>query len=189
MGTIGKSFLIDDILRQEKSLENSNKLSSEIPALISYLQNLMQQPRQCMSMLPRFPKTTNYLNYGSLESDTAKFRKIDQCAESEIRRIRRNRTVFTDYQLSMLERRFQIQKYISSADRVQLAESLDLTQLQVKTWYQNRRMKWKKEVLENGAKVAPTKPKGRPRKNTIPSFSEVQAALKFNQYSFDFCDC
>ncbi|KAH3716872.1 hypothetical protein DPMN_059603 [Dreissena polymorpha] len=45
-----------------------------------------------------------------------------------------------------LEKRFETQKYLSTPDRIEVAEALGLTQLQVKTWYQNRRMKWKKQV-------------------------------------------
>ena len=50
-----------------------------------------------------------------------------------------------DMQLIGLEKRFENQKYLSTPDRIQLAEYLGLSQLQVKTWYQNRRMKWKKK--------------------------------------------
>jgi len=59
---------------------------------------------------------------------------------------RRSRTVFTELQLLSLERKFETNKYLSTSERTQLAEALNLTQLQVKTWYQNRRMKWKKQV-------------------------------------------
>ncbi|KAI8505419.1 Homeobox protein BarH-like 1 [Branchiostoma belcheri] len=61
-----------------------------------------------------------------------------------VKKCRRSRTVFTELQLLGLEKRFEKQKYLSTPDRVELAESLGLSQLQVKTWYQNRRMKWKK---------------------------------------------
>lgn len=50
------------------------------------------------------------------------------------------------FQLLGLERKFEAHKYLSTPDRVELAKSLGLSQLQVKTWYQNRRMKWKKQV-------------------------------------------
>lgn len=79
-------------------------------------------------------------------------------------------------QLIGLEKRFENQKYLSTPDRIQLADFLGLSQLQVKTWYQNRRMKWKKKVLKDGSKNAPTKPKGRPKKNSIPSFSDILKA-------------
>jgi BarH-like homeobox len=75
-----------------------------------------------------------------------------------------------------LEKRFESQKYLSTPDRIQLADSLRLSQLQVKTWYQNRRMKWKKKVLREGSHNAPTKPKGRPKKNSIPSYQDIMEA-------------
>ncbi|XP_009467842.1 PREDICTED: homeobox protein BarH-like 2 [Nipponia nippon] len=78
-----------------------------------------------------------------------------------------------------LEKKFQKQKYLSTPDRLDLAQSLGLTQLQVKTWYQNRRMKWKKMVLKGGQE-APTKPKGRPKKNSIPTSEEIEAEEKMN---------
>ena len=67
--------------------------------------------------------------------------------ESKPKKCRRSRTVFTELQLMGLERKFEVKKYLSTPDRMELADSLGLTQLQVKTWYQNRRMKWKKQVL------------------------------------------
>ncbi len=42
-------------------------------------------------------------------------------------------------QLNYLERKFRMQKYLSVADRGHVAETLNLTETQIKTWYQNRR--------------------------------------------------
>ncbi|KAG8429959.1 hypothetical protein GDO86_018761 [Hymenochirus boettgeri] len=92
---------------------------------------------------------------------------------SKMKKGRRSRTVFTELQLMGLEKRFEKQKYLSTPDRIDLAESLGLSQLQVKTWYQNRRMKWKKIVLQGGGLESPTKPKGRPKKNSIPSSDQL----------------
>ncbi|UYV74511.1 Homeodomain [Cordylochernes scorpioides] len=58
---------------------------------------------------------------------------------------RRRRTAFSQSQLSFLERKFRCQKYLSVADRGSVAEALNLTETQVKTWYQNRRTKWKRQ--------------------------------------------
>lgn len=54
-----------------------------------------------------------------------------------------SRAVFSNLQRKGLERRFQIQKYITKPDRRQLAATLGLTDAQVKVWFQNRRMKWR----------------------------------------------
>lgn len=52
---------------------------------------------------------------------------------------RKARTAFTDHQLQTLEKSFERQKYLSVQDRMELAAKLNLTDTQVKTWYQNRR--------------------------------------------------
>jgi len=55
------------------------------------------------------------------------------------RKPRRRRTAFTHAQLAYLERKFRYQKYLSVADRSDVADALSLSETQVKTWYQNRR--------------------------------------------------
>lgn len=52
---------------------------------------------------------------------------------------RKARTAFTDHQLQTLEKSFERQKYLSVQERQELAHKLDLSDCQVKTWYQNRR--------------------------------------------------
>ncbi|XP_058054837.1 barH-like 2 homeobox protein [Anopheles bellator] len=61
------------------------------------------------------------------------------------RKPRRRRTAFTHAQLAYLERKFRCQKYLSVADRSDVADALNLSETQVKTWYQNRRTKWKRQ--------------------------------------------
>ncbi|KAL5105428.1 Brain-specific homeobox protein [Taenia crassiceps] len=68
------------------------------------------------------------------------------CTSAMLKRCRRRkaRTVFSDQQLSELELRFQRQRYLSTPERIELASILGLSETQVKTWFQNRRMKHKK---------------------------------------------
>ncbi|XP_052788999.1 H2.0-like homeobox protein isoform X2 [Mya arenaria] len=54
-----------------------------------------------------------------------------------------SRAVFSNLQRKGLERRFEVQKYVTKPDRRQLAAMLGLTDAQVKVWFQNRRMKWR----------------------------------------------
>uniref|UniRef100_A0A3P9ADW5 Homeobox domain-containing protein n=1 Tax=Esox lucius TaxID=8010 RepID=A0A3P9ADW5_ESOLU len=61
---------------------------------------------------------------------------------------RRLRTKFTTDQISRLERTFNKHKYLGATQRRKIAEKLKLSETQVKTWFQNRRMKLKREVQD-----------------------------------------
>ena len=63
------------------------------------------------------------------------------------------RCIFTNFQVSVLEKRYTYNKYLPIEERPVLAQQLDLSQLQVKTWFQNRRMKEKRQHKNKNQKM------------------------------------
>ncbi|XP_039445402.1 NK1 transcription factor-related protein 1-like [Culex pipiens pallens] len=61
------------------------------------------------------------------------------------RRKKKARTTFTGRQIFELEKQFEVKKYLSSSERTEMAKLLNVTETQVKIWFQNRRTKWKKQ--------------------------------------------
>ncbi|XP_071090294.1 hematopoietically-expressed homeobox protein hhex-like [Haliotis cracherodii] len=51
---------------------------------------------------------------------------------------------FSNEQTVELEKKFETQKYLTPQERKRLAKVLQLTERQVKTWFQNRRAKWRR---------------------------------------------
>lgn len=56
---------------------------------------------------------------------------------------------FSNDQTIDLEKKFESQKYLSPPERKRLAKTLQLTERQVKTWFQNRRAKWRRLKQES----------------------------------------
>ncbi|NP_001091390.1 homeobox protein vent1 [Xenopus laevis] len=86
----------------------------------------------------------------SQENDTE---QREKSPKSDLQR--RLRTAFTPQQISKLEQAFNKQRYLGAPERKKLATSLQLSEIQVKTWFQNRRMKLKRQIQDKQHSLVP----------------------------------
>ncbi|KAI1883292.1 hypothetical protein AGOR_G00243700 [Albula goreensis] len=154
--TVTSSFLIKDILGDSKPLATCAPYStavsspplhtakSEVLGTDTFRPKLEQDED---SELDRRHDTHHESKFNGGKEDGD--REISSSRESppiRSKKPRKARTAFSDNQLNQLERSFERQKYLSVQDRMDLAATLNLTDTQVKTWYQNRRTKWKRQT-------------------------------------------
>ncbi|CAM1328598.1 BARHL1 (predicted) [Pycnogonum litorale] len=149
-GTTSSSFLIKDILRESRVCRGA----SNDQVRCFNIDQIMDDGRIDHQRTEYYPRiklqsgvefdSRNQINVGDSCIDEAE--ESDSPTLKSTKKPRKARTAFTDHQLQTLEKTFERQKYLSVQDRMELAASLNLTDTQVKTWYQNRRTKWKRQT-------------------------------------------
>ncbi|XP_020505439.2 barH-like homeobox 1a [Labrus bergylta] len=142
--SVNSSFLIRDILADCQSYSDPPQIYSEPGQLYAYPGQPELEPEPFQSG-PEEEYQDKSHSSSSSDSECRVQGGASDPAVCRLKKPRKARTAFSDQQLSRLERSFQKQKYLSVQDRMELAASLQLSDTQVKTWYQNRRTKWKRQ--------------------------------------------
>ncbi|XP_043097171.1 barH-like 2 homeobox protein [Puntigrus tetrazona] len=155
--TATSSFLIKDILGDSKPLAACAPYSTSVPSphhspktesgtAPDGIRPKLEQDENRSKLDKRDDMQSDLKCNGAKEEGDREISSSRDSPPVRSKKPRKARTAFSDHQLNQLERSFERQKYLSVQDRMDLAAALNLTDTQVKTWYQNRRTKWKRQT-------------------------------------------
>jgi hypothetical protein len=150
-----KNIQNDNYYLKEPDLkkENEKNIEKKVINLIEKYPNCEQQ-LYCLKIKSTYSKfrqvketevTKNLKQQEFNESYSEKFGENNKYIKDKKNdHVKRKRTAFTSTQLNELEKEFIAKKYLSLNERSDIAKMLNLSEIQVKIWFQNRRAKWKR---------------------------------------------
>ncbi len=92
----------------------------------------------------KIPLFTSEQHENHTSAEAVKINKSETNEKGKTKK-KKARTTFSGSQLYYLEEIFSYTKYLSRIERQKIAIKLRVTPTVIKTWYQNRRTRWKKE--------------------------------------------
>ncbi|XP_047448504.1 NK2 transcription factor related 7 [Mugil cephalus] len=178
--TTSTPFSVKDILRIEHQHDYENDFLMTDQVVPMHHQQVHAAPRNCdfydcqpepcVSAARGKLDTHNLEGEGEIHEqeicglDSSPDRDTDAKSRPRVRR--KPRVLFSQSQVSELERRFRQQRYLSAPEREHLALMLKLSSTQVKIWFQNRRYKCKRQRQDKSLELAGYPPA--PRRVAVP---------------------
>ncbi len=129
-------------------MRQSNDISEHQNLIKSFLYSLVPLTVNYMDNIP------GHLNFDTPLDEQYQFNKkenphiyeSDGTGEGSYLRVpyhKKARSSFNRTQLYELEKIFMESKYLTISERIEIANKVKMTDMQVKTWFQNRRTKWR----------------------------------------------